>query len=113
MENLWEVTPSNMALHEPPPIKYLHLSDRKIAFRHLQGKSPTIIYVGGFLSTMEIHKAVVLEQYAKKCGRAFIRYDQASCGLSTGIERKYATNETWIQDAIAMMDNVAQKGITL
>ena len=76
--NLLElVTPASMALHEPPLVKYLHLSDRSIAYRHLEGKSPTLIYVGGFLSTMEIHKATIIEQYAKVHGRASIRYDQA------------------------------------
>ena len=76
MELLEPVTPASMALHEPPLVKYLHLSDRSIAYRHLEGKSPTLIYVGGFLSTMEIHKATIIEQYAKVHGRASIRYDQ-------------------------------------
>ena len=93
MDLLQDVTPSLMALHEPPPVQYLHLSDRSIAFRHLEGRSPTLIYVGGFLSTMEIHKAAIIEQYAKVHGRASIRYDQASTGLSTGIRRQDATTE--------------------
>ena len=76
MDLLQSVTPASMALHEPPLVKYLHLSDRSIAYRHLEGKSPTLIYVGGFLSTMEIHKATIIEQYAKVHGRASIRYDQ-------------------------------------
>ena len=76
------------------PVKYLHLSDRVIAYRHLEGISPTLVYVGGFLSTMEtFHKAALIEQYAKVQGRASIRYDQASVGLSTGVDRKDATNE--------------------
>ena len=76
MELLEPVTPASMALHEPPLVKYLHLSDRSIAYRHLEGRSPTLIYVGGFLSTMEIHKATLIDQYAKVHGRASIRYDQ-------------------------------------
>ena len=84
MNFLQDVTPSTMALHEATPVKYLHLSDRTIAYRQLEGKSPTLIYVGGFLSTMEIYKATVIEQYAKVQGRASIRYDQASVGLSSG-----------------------------
>ncbi len=109
MELLEDVSVASMSLHQAPPVKYLHLSDRIIAYRHLEGKSPTLIYVGGFLSTMEIHKAAIIEQYAKVHGRASIRYDQASTGLSTGISRQDATNETWIADALAMMDEVAQK----
>ena len=76
---LVEVTPTRLSSHNAmvPPVKYLHLSDRSIAYRHLEGRSPTLIYVGGFLSTMEIHKATIIEQYAKVHGRASIRYDQA------------------------------------
>lgn len=110
MDLLENVSPSSMALHESAPVKYLHLSDRSIAFRHVEGKSPTLIYVGGFLSTMEIHKATIIEQYAKVHGRASIRYDQASTGLSTGIPRESATNETWIADCLALMEKVAQNG---
>lgn len=84
---LEELTPDKLALHESPAVKYLQLSDRTIAYRHVEGKSPTLIYVGGFLSTMEIHKATAVEHYAKAHGRASIRYDQASVGLSTGIDR--------------------------
>ena len=110
METLDEVTPTRLASHKAPPVEYLHLSDRTIAYRHLEGKCPTLIYVGGFLSTMEIHKATTIEQYAKVQGRASIRYDQASVGLSQGITRENAYNEIWVQDCLAMMDIVAAKG---
>ena len=59
---------------------------------------------------MEIHKATAIEQYAKVHGRASIRYDQASVGLSYGLDRKDAYNVTWVQDCLAMMDVVAAKG---
>ena len=59
---------------------------------------------------MEIHKATTIEQYAKVQGRASIRYDQASVGLSQGITRENAYNEIWVQDCLAMMDIVAAKG---
>ena len=38
--------------------------------------------------------------------------DQASVGLSTGIHRRDATasNEPWIQDLLAIMDILADKG---
>ena len=56
---------------------------------------------------MEIYKATVLEQYAKRTGRASIRYDQSSCGLSKGVERQDATIEVWIKDCLAILGNVA------
>ena len=109
MDLLIEVSPDYMKKHEPPPVKYLHLNDRVIAYRYLEGKGPTLIYVGGFLSSMEIHKATAIEQYAKNHGRASIRYDQASVGLSSGIDRKDAYNSVWVQDCLAMMDLVIGK----
>ena len=109
MDLLKEVSPDFMKKHEPPPVKYLHLNDRVIAYRYLEGKGPTLIYVGGFLSSMEIHKATAIEQYAKNHGRASIRYDQASVGLSSGIDRKDAYNSVWVQDCLAMMDLVLAK----
>merc|ERR1712241_589245 len=53
-----------------------------------------------------------IEQYAKVHGRASIRYDQASVGLSTGIHRRDATasNEPWIQDLLAIMDILVDNG---
>ena len=85
MNLLHDVIPSTLALHEPIPVKYLQLSDRVIAYRHLEGISPTLVYIGGFLSTMEVHIATAIEQYAQIHGRACIRYDPASLGLSSGI----------------------------
>ena len=37
-----------------------------------------------------------------------IRYDQSSCGLSKGVEREDATIEVWINDCLAILDQVAQ-----
>ncbi len=109
MSDLLEnVTKENMAKHEPPEIQYLKLKDRTLAYRHLQGASPTIVYVGGFLSSMNIHKAVIVEQFAKKRGLASVRYDQSSVGLSTGVKAEDATMETWTGDLVAILDNVAE-----
>ena len=70
---LGAVTPETMSKHVPPEVKFLELSDRTLAYRKLEGRGPIIVYVGGLLSSMEIHKATILEQYAKNTGRASIR----------------------------------------
>jgi hypothetical protein len=47
-----------MSLHVAPAVEFVELSspNRRLAYRHLAGKSPTLLYVPGFLSTMEIYK---------------------------------------------------------
>jgi hypothetical protein len=86
---LYPVTPDTMRLHEAPPVQYLDISpDRRVAYRHVRGvvggKGPTIMYIPGTMSTMEIHKAKAMEQYAKENGLASLRYDMEGLGRSTG-----------------------------
>ena len=59
------VTPEKMKLHVAPDVQFIELSypKRRLAYRHLPGKSPTLLYVPGFLSTMEIYKVNSIKIY--------------------------------------------------
>ena len=75
----------HMSQHVAPQVEYLELSpSRKIAYRFVRGRGPTLIYVPGYSGTMEIHKAKAVEQYAKNNGLSCIRYDPCGRGLSSG-----------------------------
>jgi hypothetical protein len=52
------VTPEQMSLHVSTNVQFVDLSspNRRLAYKHLKGKTPTLLYVPGFLSTMEIYK---------------------------------------------------------
>ena len=77
--------PDHMSNHVAPAFEFLELSpSRRIAYRLVRGRGPTLIYVPGYSGTMEIHKAKAVEQYAKNNGISSLRYDPCGRGLSSG-----------------------------
>ena len=99
---------------EIAPLKFLQLSpDRKIAYRHYQGtKKPTLLYVPGFFAHMNLRKTVILEDYAIRNGYSNVRYDQECTGQSTGSQSTIEF-EHWLEDALAMVDQVCQGPVIL
>ena len=55
-----------------------------VAYARTQGKSPTVVFLGGFRSDMTGTKAVALEAWAEKSGHAFLRFDYLGHGQSSG-----------------------------
>ncbi|XP_067889006.1 abhydrolase domain containing 10, depalmitoylase a isoform X1 [Heterodontus francisci] len=54
--------------------KYLTRSNQpKLAYRKIKGRSPGIIFLPGFASTMQAHKAVAVEDFCKSIGHSFVR----------------------------------------
>jgi len=98
----------------PVPVQFYDLAPgRRIAYRHFVGtKEPTIVYIPGFFSSMELRKIIVLEQYARGCGYSFIRYDQECTGQSTGSQETIEF-EHWLEDALAIVDHHAKGPIIL
>merc|ERR1712013_358 len=96
----------NSGIYQPVPLQYHEISPtRKIAFRKFEGSiEPTILYIPGFFSTMNLNKVVILEQYATDRGYSNLRYDQECSGLSTGDQRTIEF-EHWLEDALVMLDN--------
>lgn len=86
--------------------------DRRIAYRHRQGTEPTIIFLPGYGSDMEGAKALALDEWAQREGRAFIRFDYGGCGASNG-EFETETLVNWRDDVIAMIDQVAKGRVVL
>lgn len=76
-----------------------------LAFRRIDGASPTVLWVGGFRSDMEGTKALALNAAARERGWACVRYDHFAHGQSSGDWRK-ATIGRWREDAIAMIDSL-------
>ena len=73
---------------------------RRIAYRRTQGAGPGIVFLSGFKSDMMGTKAVALEEWAKREGRAYLRFDYSGHGESDG-EFTAGCIGDWAEDARA------------
>lgn len=89
------------------PSFYVAPHGTKIAYRQLNGKGPSVVFMGGFKSDMEGGKALALEAWCKREGRAFVRFDYQGHGQSSG-EFRDGTIGLWAKDAIAVIDALTQ-----
>jgi pimeloyl-ACP methyl ester carboxylesterase len=78
-----------------------------IAYRAVSGKSPGVVFCGGYKSDMTGTKATALEAHCRSHGRAFIRFDYFGHGESSG-RFEDGTIGRWAEDAIAVIDSVAR-----
>ncbi|OWY17543.1 alpha/beta hydrolase [Thioclava sp. JM3] len=79
--------------------EYLETQEgRRIAYNLTQGKGPGVVFLGGFKSDMEGTKALALEDWAKREGRAFLRFDYSGHGVSDGAFEDGAIGD-WFEDA--------------
>jgi pimeloyl-ACP methyl ester carboxylesterase len=76
-----------------------------IAYHRLVGESPGIVFLGGFRSDMTGTKALFLEDYCRRRGRAYVRFDYFGHGASSG-ELARGTIRRWREDAIAVIDSL-------
>ncbi|AGI67265.1 alpha/beta hydrolase-like protein [Octadecabacter antarcticus 307] len=79
---------------------------RTIAYHLTDGTGPMVVFLGGFKSDMTGTKAVFLEGWAKKAGRAFLRFDYSGHGESSGVFEDCCIGD-WFDDATAMLDLIA------
>ncbi|PHS79386.1 MAG: alpha/beta hydrolase [Rhodospirillaceae bacterium] len=78
-----------------------------IAYHALQGKSPGVIFLGGFHSDMDGTKAVALDQWCQDNGRAFLRFDYSGHGASSGQFEDGCIGD-WAIDALSALDHLTQ-----
>jgi pimeloyl-ACP methyl ester carboxylesterase len=78
-----------------------------IAYHRLPGGPPGIVFLGGFRSDMTGTKALFLEDYCRRRGQAFVRFDYFGHGASTG-EFALGTIGRWKEDAIAVIDSLTR-----
>jgi pimeloyl-ACP methyl ester carboxylesterase len=56
----------------------------RLAYHHVAGAGPTIIFLPGYMSDMNGSKALALHEWAVANGRAILRLDYSGCGQSQG-----------------------------
>jgi len=78
-----------------------------IAYHRLDGAGPGIVFLGGFRSDMTGAKALFLEDFCRRNGRAYVRFDYFAHGQSSG-DFADGTISRWRDDAIAVIDSLTQ-----
>jgi pimeloyl-ACP methyl ester carboxylesterase len=74
-----------------------------IAYHRRAGRSPGVVFLGGFMSDMTGTKARTLDAYCAARGQAYLRFDQFGHGASSGAFAE-ATVGRWKEDTVAVID---------
>ena len=75
---------------------------RRIAYHQTAGAGPGVMFLGGFRSDMAGTKALFLQDWAQRTGRAFLRFDYSGHGVSGGDFLDGCIGD-WLQDAQAAL----------
>jgi pimeloyl-ACP methyl ester carboxylesterase len=82
-------------------------ADRRLAYHHLEGRSPCVLFCGGYTSDMTGTKALALERWCRAGQLAYVRFDYAGHGRSDG-RFEHGTIGGWAEDALAIVDRIAR-----
>ncbi|MFV2002245.1 MAG: alpha/beta hydrolase, partial [Paracoccaceae bacterium] len=75
---------------------------RRIAYEKVPGQGPGVVFLGGFCSDMQATKALHLQNWAEKTGRAYLRFDYSGHGQSSGTFTDGCIGD-WAADAAAVI----------
>lgn len=79
--------------------------DTTIAYSKVTGKNPGIVFLHGFRSDKSGGKALALEEFCRRRGQAFVRFDASGHGESSG-RFEDGTIGAWADDAVAVLDSL-------
>jgi len=79
----------------------------KLAYRRLKGKSPGVVFLPGYASTMNGQKAEALEEFCKSLGHSYLRFDYTGHGASEGVLAE-GTVGTWKKDVLFVLDELTE-----
>ena len=87
-----------------PATRFHSLPDgRRIAFRHIAGAGPAIVFLPGYMSDMAGSKAAALAQWAAMAGRECLLLDYSGCGESPGSFAQ-GTLTRWRDEVLALIE---------
>lgn len=78
---------------------------RRLAYHATPGRGPGVVFLGGFKSDMTGAKALYLQDWAERTGRAFLRLDYSGHGASGGTFEDGCIGD-WTADAKAVIEAV-------
>lgn len=88
------------------------LLDGKLAWRRVEGKAPTLIWIGGFMSNMTGSKAQTLANWARRHGRDFLRFDYSGHGQSGG-KFTDGTISRWREEVLSIINRMTSGPVIL
>ena len=80
---------------------------RTLAYNQTPGRGPGVVFLGGFRSDKEGTKAIFLEDWAKRQGRAFLRFDYSGHGMSSGDFLEGSIGD-WFEDGVAIIEALTE-----
>ena len=96
-----------------PATRFHPLSDgRRIAFRHIPGGGPAVVFLPGYMSDMAGGKATALAEWAAHEGRECLLLDYSGCGESGG-DFGQGTLTRWRDEVVALIDAHISAGVVL
>jgi pimeloyl-ACP methyl ester carboxylesterase len=85
------------------PVQFVVRADGvRLAYRHLQGRGPTLVFLPGYKSDMEGSKAQALAAWAADQRLGMLRFDYSGCGESDGAFED-GTLDIWRDDVLAVI----------
>lgn len=76
---------------------------RRIAFRHVRGRAPALVFLPGYMSDMAGSKATALLGWALTNGRECLLLDYSGCGKSSG-DLAAGTLSRWQDEVLTLID---------
>lgn len=76
---------------------------RRIAYRHVAGAGPTLVFLPGYMSDMAGSKAAAVFNWAAAAGRACLLLDYSGCGESDGNFAE-GTLSLWRDEVLELID---------
>jgi|SRR5262245_16348041 len=89
-----------------PVERFTREDGETIAYLRRVGKSPGVVWLGGFKSDMNGTKAQALDNWAAKRAHAYLRFDYFGHGISSG-RFGDGTISRWCDDALAVLDHLS------
>lgn len=85
---------------------------RRLAYHKTEGRGPVVVFLGGFMSDMQGTKALFLEDWAKRAGQGFLRFDYSGHGGSSGAFTDGSIGD-WAEDAAAAIGALTSGTVVL
>ncbi|MXO86083.1 alpha/beta fold hydrolase [Altererythrobacter aurantiacus] len=85
-----------------PPLLHTLPDGRRMAYRHSEGRGPTLVFLPGYMSDMLGGKASALMHWAREQGRACLLLDYTGCGVSDGTFAD-GTLSAWRDEIVSLL----------